>query len=161
MAISEFTSGMREALRLAASDAEARADRRDMLGLTEAAEALRDFAESLRASADGFASGAQEDEASASAPATDIDGPDINEGLEEWEEVHTDMTVGENIADRRTALGMSQKELALAARVDVRTIHNAERDKHVPHVKNLRRIEAALQWRPGILQQLADQRGVA
>lgn len=54
MAISEFTSGMREAPRLAASAAEDRADRRDIDGLTEVAEALREFAESLRASADAL-----------------------------------------------------------------------------------------------------------
>jgi TldD protein len=42
------------AIRRAADSAEDRAKRRDMLGLTEAAEALRDFADSLRASADAL-----------------------------------------------------------------------------------------------------------
>jgi acyl-CoA reductase-like NAD-dependent aldehyde dehydrogenase len=50
----EFNAGQVSALRRAADSAEDRAKRRDMLGLTEAAEALRDFADSLRAAADAL-----------------------------------------------------------------------------------------------------------
>lgn len=66
------------------------------------------------------------------------------------------MDVGKQIAQRRTALGMTQADLAQAAEITVRTIGSVERDETWPRKKTLTAIERALGWAPGSLEQIRD-----
>ena len=62
--------------------------------------------------------------------------------------------VGALVADRRGVLGLTQKELADAAGVDVVTIYNVESGRRWPQSKTRAAIEAALRWSPGDLTRL-------
>jgi transcriptional regulator with XRE-family HTH domain len=64
--------------------------------------------------------------------------------------------VGRYIEDRRGFLGMSQKQLADAAGVDIKTIYNLESGRRWPVATTRGAIEVALEWSPGDLTRIAE-----
>lgn len=66
------------------------------------------------------------------------------------------MNAGDQVKNRRIELGLSQSAIAQAAGVDRDTYRALERDERWPQDKNRAKIERALGWAPGSLEQLHD-----
>ncbi|WP_394262223.1 multiprotein-bridging factor 1 family protein, partial [Trueperella sp.] len=66
------------------------------------------------------------------------------------------MRVGERVVERRTALGMNQRDLARAADVTATTVRSLEQDRRWPQDVNRAKIEQALGWAPGSLEAIRD-----
>lgn len=56
---------------------------------------------------------------------------------------------------RRGELGMTQEQVARAAKVDPKTINSLEHGERWPWARNVARIEAALNWPPLTLEKIA------
>jgi transcriptional regulator with XRE-family HTH domain len=64
--------------------------------------------------------------------------------------------IGLLIKEGRNKLGMSQVPFAEHAGVDAKTISSMERGKRVAWEQSQRKVEAALGWRPGSIQEVLD-----
>jgi transcriptional regulator with XRE-family HTH domain len=74
------------------------------------------------------------------------------------EDQETLEAIGKLIAAARKDKYPSRRQLALAAGIDVKTIMSAEGGKKVPHPNSQRRIEQALGWRKGSIEDLWERR---
>lgn len=66
------------------------------------------------------------------------------------------MNVGKRVVERRTTLGMNQRDLAMRADVTPATLRSLEQDRRWPQDVNRAKIEQALGWAPGSLEAIRD-----
>ena len=66
------------------------------------------------------------------------------------------MNVGKRVVERRTTLGMNQRDLAMRADVTPATLRSLEQDRRWPQDVNRAKIEQALGWAPGSLEVIRD-----
>lgn len=60
------------------------------------------------------------------------------------------------VRDRRGYLGLSQRELATRAGVDIKTVYNAESGKFAPNAVSASRLSVALDWPSQTVSSLYD-----
>jgi transcriptional regulator with XRE-family HTH domain len=62
---------------------------------------------------------------------------------------------GRYVLARRGELGMTQEQLARAAKVDPKTVNSLEHGERWPWARNIARLETALGWPPLTLEKIA------
>jgi DNA-binding XRE family transcriptional regulator len=66
-------------------------------------------------------------------------------------------TIGRLVIDGRLELGMGQLPFAKLTKVDVKTLNSIETGRRAPRDVTQRKIEMALGWRAGSIQQVLDE----